>query len=307
MSHETRAQALLNSPVGCCLILDVFENRHLPLEYFAQPKVSFWLVASAMDFMDPYADGYGGMHQRMALKDARAHEDLALGMVSHPAFAWWWEPVDLANQVWASPRMPGGGNLKADCNPSRDPLKLFDAGSWRKPGSPLVERGLDPVPTSWQHTSTLRGGTTSEVTAFALTAADHISAFPLAVWKVDFEQDVRVREINNPIDWHELCLEFPRIAPDGRLVPDWLRAADEWDGVHLTLGGMLSCEQARYERDGEWSMLQYWHTERTHWLGRMSVTATRLPDARRSDHWQRLKRYPYDGYDPRTGEPLATG
>ena len=177
MSHETRAQALLNSPVGCALVLDVFENRHLPLEHFAEPKVSFWLAASAMDFMDPYSDADGGMNQRLALQDARAHEDLALRMVSHPAFAWWWEPVDLENQVWSSPRMPGG-NLNADHNPSRDPLKLFDADSWRKPDGPSDERDLDPVPTSWQLTSTLRGGTTSKVTAFAITSADHISAFP---------------------------------------------------------------------------------------------------------------------------------
>ena len=304
MTHETRARALLNSPVGCALILDVFQNRHLPLEHFAEPKVSFWLAASAMDFMDPYADANGGMNQRNALRDAQAHEDLALSIVSHRAFAWWWEPVDLANQVWSSPRMPGG-NLNADHNPSRDPLKLFDADSWRKPSGPWDERDLDPLPTSGQQTSTLRGGTTSEVTAFAITSADHISAFPLAVWRLEFGQGVRVREINHPTDWHELCLEFPRIAPDGRLAPDWVRVAESWDGVHLTLGGMLSCEQARYERDGEWSMLQYWHAEQTHWLRKLPITAARLPDARRSDHWQQLQRYPYDGYDPRTGEPLA--
>ena len=300
MTHETRALALLNSPVGCALILDVFQNRHLPLEHFAEPKVSFWLAASAMDFMDPYADGNGGMNQRMALRDARDHEDLALSIVSHPAFAWWWEPVDLANQVWSSPRMPGG-NLNADHNPSRGPLRLFDADSWRKPGGPWDERDLDPLPASGQQTSTLRGGTTSEVTAFAITSGDHISAFPLAVWRVEFGQGVRLREINHPTDWHELCLEFPRVAPDGRMVPNWVRVADSWDGVHLTLGGMLSCEQARYERDGDWSMLQYWHPEQTHWLGKLPISAARLPDARRSDHWQQLTRYPYGGYDPPTG------
>lgn len=87
MNNETRAQALLNSPVGCALVLDVSENRHLPLEHFAEPKVSFWLVASAMDLMDPYTDGDGDMNQRMAFNDARAQEDLALRIVSHPAFA----------------------------------------------------------------------------------------------------------------------------------------------------------------------------------------------------------------------------
>ncbi|MYC35470.1 MAG: hypothetical protein F4X66_00915 [Chloroflexi bacterium] len=89
--------------------------------------------------------------------------------------------------------------------------------------APSEERDLDPVPTSWQLTSTLRSGTTPEVTAFAITSADHISAFPLAMWKVEFQQDVRVREINHPANWHEICLEFPRMDPDGRLGPDWPR------------------------------------------------------------------------------------
>lgn len=40
-----------------------------------------------MDFMDPYADADGGMNQRMALRDALARQDLALAIISHPAFA----------------------------------------------------------------------------------------------------------------------------------------------------------------------------------------------------------------------------
>ena len=90
MTHETRAQAMLNSPVGCALVLDVLLSRHRPLERFAEPKESFWLAASAMDFMDPYADGNGGTNQRIALRDAWAHEDQALSIASHPVFSWRW-------------------------------------------------------------------------------------------------------------------------------------------------------------------------------------------------------------------------
>lgn len=304
MTHEEKAQALLNSPVGCALILDVFENRHLPLEHFADPKVSFWLAACAMDFTDPHATDLDGMNQLMALKDAKAHEDLAIRIVGHPSFAWWYEPIDIANQVWTSPRMPYAANLHDDHNRSLDPLELFDAERWKKPAPPSKNRHY-PHPTTGQKTSTLRGGTTSEVMAFALTAADSVSAFPLAIWKVNFHQEVRMKEINHPVDWHELCLEFPRKASDGRILPDWLQLADTWDGIHLTLGGMLSCEQSKYEQDGEWSMLQFWRSERTYWLNRLAITGERMSDAQRIDHWQELARYPYDGYDPFTGLPMA--
>ena len=110
---------MLNSPVGCAFVLDVLENRRLPLEYFAEPKVSFWLAASAMDFMDPYTDGHGGLNQRMALRNARAHENLALSLVSHPAFACWWYPVDLANQVSCQASMPGQCRLCHNLTASR--------------------------------------------------------------------------------------------------------------------------------------------------------------------------------------------
>lgn len=38
MTNAEKAQALLNYPVGCALILDVFQNRHLPLEHWLSPR-----------------------------------------------------------------------------------------------------------------------------------------------------------------------------------------------------------------------------------------------------------------------------
>lgn len=315
MTNDAKAQALLASPVGCALILDLSANSHLPLEYFAQPKVSFWLAASAIDFMDPYSDGSHQYHQEWATRDAANHADLALQIVSHPAFAWWYEPVDLANQVWVSPRMPHG--------PDPDPLVPFDSKRWGKPAPPHPDYD-SPVPTSWQTTSTLRGastrqptappagappawapgGSTCQITAFAIGAADFICDFPLAAWQIRFHRKVRVHEINHPADWHALCLEYPHQARDGRLLPNWPAVSEHWDGIHLTLGGMLSCEQARCAADGQWSMLQYWHAEQTHWLNPLQITGSRMPDVQRSpqwDEWDELARYPYSAYDPAAG------
>ena len=285
MTSEAKAQALLDSPAGCALILDVSANLHLPLERLAEPEVSFWLAAMAVDFADVHRDAGW---QEIALREAKAFADLALRIVSHPAFAWWYEPVDLESQIWSSPQMPHG----ADCDPPE--LKPFTPEHWRKP-DPHCAGSDDPVPyTGSQSTSTFRGSSTSEWTAFATSAGDHVCAFPLAAWQVRFEQDVRVREINHPADWHALCLEFPHRAPDGRLIPNWREVAGKWDGIHLTLGGMLSCEQARYEEGGEWSMMQFWHTERTHWLNRLQITGERMPDCPDGHNQQSMNPYPYD-------------
>ena len=284
MTNEEKAQALLGSPAGSAFVLDVSANLDdHPLEHFADPRVSFWLAALAIDFCDLHRDaGF----QDIALREARAYQDLVRRIVVNPAFAWWYEPVDPECQVWSSPQMPHGLD-------SPDPLEPFDPDSWRRPG-PLREIEDRPIPNTFsQITSTLRGGSTSKWTAVVVGACDHNYSFPLATWGVRFGQSVRVLEINHPADWHDLCLKFPHRVPDGGLIPNWPEVADAWHGVHVTLGGMLSCDQARYERDGEWSMMQFCHAEQTWWMDRLEITGERMPDVLERHNRQKLKAFPY--------------
>ena len=288
MTNEEKAQAMLGSPAGCAFLLDVSANLQLPLERFAEPRVSFWLAAMAIGFVDVHRDAGW---QKIALREARAFEDLARQVVSHPAFDWWWEPVDLACQVWSSPQYPGGSGSDP---PEPYP---FAPERWRAPRANGQDNRVLSVlnpDTRGQITSTLRAGSTSELTAFAVGAADHVCTFPLAAWRVRVEQDARVREISHPADWHALCLDFPHRASDGRLVPNWREVSGVWDGVHLTLGGMLSCEQTSYEQDGEWSMMQFWHSEQTWWLNRLAASGERMPDLTRDHNRQSMNSYPYD-------------
>ena len=103
--------------------------------------------------------------------------------------------------------------------------------------------------------------------------------FPLAWWAMRFPQDARVFEINGPSDWHELCVRYQaRGTEDDRLVPNWGAVSEEWDGVHLTLGGLLTTEQGRYESPAGWTMLESWQAEQTYWLGSLEIDSERLPD-----------------------------
>ena len=44
-------------------------------------------------------------------------------------------------------------------------------------------------------------------------------------------------EIHGPADWHDLCVRYPaKGTEDDRLVPNWGAVAEEWDGVHLSIG-----------------------------------------------------------------------
>ena len=90
---------------------------------------------------------------------------------------------------------------------------------------------------------------------------DYLCEFPLAWWAMRFPLDARVFEIHDPSDWHELCVRYQaRGTEDDRLVPNWGAVSEEWDGVHLSLGGLLITEQGRYESRAGWTMLESWQS-----------------------------------------------
>ena len=293
MTPEEKAKNLLSAPLGCAVIMDMVANENLELELFAEPLASFWLAASAVHFCDP-RDPECTERRQMAIDLAQHHAALANDLVTSPAFAWWWADLDASSQIWVSPQMPNGQN-----NPPEPAVpEPFAPEQWR---TPRPSNDLWPD-TYAQKTSTLVGATTSDVMAYALYAGDHISAFPLAAWSVQFPPDVRVFEIHSPADWHALCQAFPRHAPDGRLVPAWERVAQRWDGVHLSLGGMLSCDGVPVYNGEEWSMMEFWHSEITRWLRRIEVSGTRLPAFERTPHRldARFRRFPYPYVAPIT-------
>jgi hypothetical protein len=80
-----------------------------------------------------------------------------------------------------------------------------------------------------------------------------------------------VFKIHGPSDWHNLCVRYPsKYTEDSRLAPNWGAVAEEWDGVHLSFGGLLTAKQNRHEAaagwKAGWTMLDFWHAEQTYWL-----------------------------------------
>ena len=103
--------------------------------------------------------------------------------------------------------------------------------------------------------------------------------FPLAWWTMRFMEKVRVFEVHGPADWHDLCVRYPaKGTEDDRLVPNWEAVSEEWDGVHLSLGGLLTAEQNRYESAAGWTMLDSWHAEQSYWLRALKTETERQPD-----------------------------
>ncbi len=203
---------------------------------------------------------------------AREKAAQAQAVIEHPGAAWWFDDIDLNSQAWVSIH----GTLDKFIYGTPP-----DTMAWRRPENPSRpwERYAQK-PYSNQVTSTQYGPhLTSELIAYDKRVGDYLCQFPLAWWSMRFLEEVRVFEIHGPSDWHNLSVRYPaKGTEDDRLVPNWGAVAEEWDGVHLSLGGLLTAEQNRYESPAGWTMLDFWHAEQTYWLRALNTETERQPD-----------------------------
>jgi hypothetical protein len=268
---ENRVAAILSSPIGC-EFLHMIEQAGLTPETVAVPQNSLWLAALAVENMEVWDLEHADTVAR-SLANAEQLSTLAHSILAYPGTSWWFESVDLDHQVWIS-------------HQGQPP----DPADWQRPGSPPGHwERYAQKPRSYQVTSTLHSGDSSLLVAYDEGVGDFIGQFPLQCWGLQISPNIRVYEVHNPKDWHELCLRYPAQGQydSGQagewLVPDWGAASADWDGVHLSLGGLLTTEQVRYGSPPEMSWLHFWHTEQTFWLGGLKANAWRLPDREQTD------------------------
>ena len=272
---DTRVEALLNSLVGCEFLVTLVESG-IPPEDLADPKVSLWLAALSADSVNRFNADHDLIAAELpALARERAVQ--ARAVIEHPGTAWWFDDIDLDAQAWVSIHW------------TTPPLRFIygtppDTMGWQRPRNPSSgwERYAQK-PFSNQTTSTLYGPhLTSKLVGYDERVGDYMCEFPLAWWSMRFLEEVRVFEIHGPSDWHDLCVRYPaKGTEDSRLVPNWGAVAEEWDGVHLSFGGLLTAEQNRYESAAGWTMLDSWHAEQTYWLRAQKTETERQPDFHR--------------------------
>ena len=279
---EKRVERILNCPLGCAFLLGV-EASGLTSKAVAEPENCLRLAAMATDLVRPHS-GHNAQSVSEVLEWGSQLEGLARAILEHPATAWWFDPPDLESQLWIY--------VPSDVNKSWLPPDGAPPGTpnWRRPASPPGgwERYAQK-PLGHQTTSTMFGSVSSMLMAYDERVGDYWCSFPLECWELRIRQDVRVYEIHGPESWHELCVKYPAKGTDfegredGRLTPDWGAAAEDWDGVHMSLGGLLSCEQTRYESPVGWSKHNFWEAEMTWWLRGLEAAARRLPNHERTD------------------------
>ena len=266
---DTKVEEILRSPIGCHFLLSVEASGLSPMEA-GIPRNSFWLAAGAAGELEWWRTDHAETVAD-ALEHASRLRPLARAVLEHPATDWWFAPLDPRRQVWIS----------HDKGPP-------DTANWQRPNSPpdhWERYAQKPRAGPYQYTSTLIEEDTSLFVAVDAHVGDlNLWSLPFETWEISVPKDVQVFEVHGPADWNRLCARYPAAGvsngpPDPEwLVPDWGAAAEDWDGVHLSLGGLLTAEQVRYQSEDGVSMLNFWEAEQTFWLRGFVSNIRRLPD-----------------------------
>jgi hypothetical protein len=190
-------------------------------------------------------------------------------LIHAPATASWWHPLDRSQQIWVH----GGGStptkesLQADLKPLHPWASKPRGGFW-------TSTALPGLPSMW-------------------TLVPQGSPAPRgAVWRLPVPGTTRVWEIDGPSSWVELCRQYPDdttqtygdqwrewgLSQDRVLTPSWEQVAEEWDGVHLSMGGLLTTEGVPLDVGNAGTMLEGWGCEGTLWLRWTFGPPERLPD-----------------------------
>ena len=89
---------------------------------------------------------------------------------------------------------------------------------------------------------------------------------PCSIWRLTPLPHARVFEIREPADYRWLCETFPGPVVDGRIGPDWEAAGEQFDGIHLTVEGLIRVQGLEIDTSRGPAMLEAWDAESTAWL-----------------------------------------
>jgi hypothetical protein len=263
---NARVTAMCAAPAGCRFLMAIEEYALSP-EVAARPRLALHLVAEALKEISPWA-----VDHEQIVAETLAHgprlRPLCHDVLAEPKALWWFGPLERQQQEWISRsgEAPQPDHFLSTVGPPDTFARYAE-----KPGNGFF-------------TSTGIDGTSGAIALLADGYGDYEVELPLVRYRIGIRPSARVFEVNGPGAWFQLCANYPDIGLDGRLVPNWAAVAREWDGVHLTLGGLLTAEQVRVNGPEGWAEHSRWDTEQTVWLRWVFAEIERLPDVSHLPH-----------------------
>lgn len=230
-------------------------------------------------------------------EDVLAASDAVIGelgrvgehVASSPHAQWWWTPL-VATDQWTV------GRDDRDAQPTGDSAAASTVAEMLREHTARTAEWEARAAREWRADAS--AGYSGQWWSFPPTRSSTRSLFdgtPAGLW---FEEDsmgweravsqrltvpdgVRVYEVDGAQAWARLCRRCPvevtaqkrhdwysTTGRDGRwVVPDWQRVAEEYDGVHLTVGGYLAAAgTAVAVGDDTASVIAGWAPDETQWL-----------------------------------------
>ena len=275
-SSEQRADALIASPAGCVLLLIAEEHALTPVD-LVEPTVGFFAIAEAIGAVSPWRTDHDAVVAR-ALEHGPRLRPRALALVSAPGIAAWWAPIDRQYQLV----LPQHDSFIC-------PEEVWDL---RPPASPNRQERYAHRPFPGLSTSDSWYGLSQELAHVLAKAGDWEIDFPIPRRAATIRPSARIVEIDGPQAWHDFVCLYPSDGahgfhpgfPDtpwgdgeGFLVPDWSRAARDWDGVHVPPWALLTATQVRVESGIGVTEPWAWEGAQTRWLNWMFDSIEDLP------------------------------
>lgn len=201
------------------------------------------------------------------LGPADGYARIAAYLLTVPAADWWYQPLNTNSQTWIcdDPGITRGNRL---------PFSTSYGHHWDSTAPAVAVTTSTRLP---QLPATVL------LADHDLSPHQRPSAGTLSAWHAPLKPDVRVYEIQAPVDWVNLVAHYPShrtdlcLAPDlmrqwrpKELVwtPDWHAVSKDYDGVHLSVPGWLTATSRVLDvpgRDGR-TVCEGWPAECTVWF-----------------------------------------
>lgn len=264
--RDEHVAALLHAPLGILLAIrcieEINKNRFHPFlaEHYSELVIEETgdfrfntlsterlaeLVVECVTDLSPYASDYQQRVEALLARGSslrRAAEQL----LDAPGTANWFADLNRRRQVWLSPD-------------GRSPTPVTFSPELRPFGQQV------PKPRRALWTSTSIGTCPSHWIPYLRLGEDRRPP-PYHPWRLEVSPTARIYEVHGPQVWHTLCLAFPFNVPGGMVMPNWEAVARTWDGVHLSMGGLLTSEGVRWSTPEGWTQITGWNVESTVWL-----------------------------------------
>jgi hypothetical protein len=223
------------------------------------------LIAQCEADLTPYWDGYQ-QQTEVLLASSASLRPFADHLLQAAGTATWFADLDRKRQEWMSSVSPA-----PDASSFHPDLRSYGAGI-TKPRRAL-----------WTSTSVGEG---SSGWLLSLPWGEDRREPPYHRWRLEVLPTARVYEVHGPRAWQALCLAYPAPSclaypieiPAALIEPNWQAVAQDWDGIHLSTGGLLTTERVRWGRPSAQTHLYGWGVESTVWLRWVFGSMERLPD-----------------------------